>query len=249
MMRKKVVLVVCFMAVVTVSTVFASLSQFSGRWKNIDPNTGGITTLNIIVSGTNVTLEVWGKCHPTDCYWGKVVANAYGPDVSSDLVTTAKALSAVFKTNFNETIVIIHPLRNRLKAEVFTHFTDGSKRTDYTNVYIFERSKISMLSAPIQVSPKKGTVFNHYPRKTKLTWRPVRGARSYTVEIDCYQCCQKNKWCTDVGRTWKVESNLRTTSFTFDFVGAQPGRWRVWAVDAGGKEGYKSGWWEFRYTR
>jgi len=33
------------------------------------------------------------------------------------------------------------------------------------------------------------------------------------------------------------------------FVGAQPGRWRVQAVDGAGKAGSMSEWREFRYTR
>jgi hypothetical protein len=37
--------------------------------------------------------------------------------------------------------------------------------------------------------------------------------------------------------------------YTFDFVGAQPGRWRVWALDKNGKPGQKSPWWTFHYTR
>ena len=31
------------------------------------------------------------------------------------------------------------------------------------------------------------------------------------------------------------------------FVGAQPGRWRVWAVDKEGREGFKSPWRLFVY--
>lgn len=105
------------------------------------------------------------------------------------------------------------------------------------------------LPAPRQVSPANGTTFSHYPRRTTLAWNPVPGATSYTVEIDCYQCCQKNKWCSDVGRMWKVQPNLNATSYTFDFVGAQPGRWRVWAVGPGGQQSPKSGWWNFYYRR
>ena len=41
--------------------------------------------------------------------------------------------------------------------------------------------------------------------------------------------------------------NLGTNSYTFDFVGAQPGRWRVWAVDVNGQKGPKSDWWGFSY--
>jgi hypothetical protein len=102
---------------------------------------------------------------------------------------------------------------------------------------------------PTQLTPADGSVFDHYPRTTTLKWTAVPGATSYTVEIDCYHCCQSGKWCTDVGETWKLVPNLKATSYTFNFVGAQPGRWRVWAVDASGQESPKTGWWEFRYTR
>jgi len=39
-----------------------------------------------------------------------------------------------------------------------------------------------------------------------------------------------------------------STTYTFNFVGAQPGRWRVWAVNGSGMPGSKSGWREFRFT-
>ncbi len=104
------------------------------------------------------------------------------------------------------------------------------------------------LVAPTQLSPADGSVFSNYPRTTTLKWSTVTGAASYAVEIDCYHCCQANQWCTDVGKTWVVVPNLVTTSYTFDFVGAQPGRWRVWATDANGQASPKSGWWGFKYT-
>ena len=51
---------------------------------------------------------------------------------------------------------------------------------------------------------------------------------------------------------WLGHGPNKTTSATeaeFDFLGAQPGRWRVWAVDASGIEGPKSGWGTFSYTK
>jgi hypothetical protein len=104
------------------------------------------------------------------------------------------------------------------------------------------------LIAPRLLSPADGAVFDLYPRKTTLRWAPVPGALSYTLEIDCYQCCSTGKWCSDVQGQGRLET-VRTTSFTFDFVGAQPGRWRVWAIGENGEAGPKSDWREFRYTR
>jgi len=39
------------------------------------------------------------------------------------------------------------------------------------------------------------------------------------------------------------------TSYEFRFIGAQPGRWRVWGVDKEDREGFKSAWRNFVYLR
>jgi hypothetical protein len=105
------------------------------------------------------------------------------------------------------------------------------------------------LSAPRQLSPQSGSTFNFFPRKTTLKWSAVLGATAYGVEIDCFSCCVNNRWCTDVGKEWNVVPNVKATEYTFDFVGAQPGRWRVWAVGPRGETSPKTGWWEFKYTK
>jgi eukaryotic-like serine/threonine-protein kinase len=101
---------------------------------------------------------------------------------------------------------------------------------------------------PQQLSPPNRSVFNNFPRTTTLKWAPVSGAASYAVELDCFQCCAANKWCTAVGKTWQIVTGITTTQYTFDWVGAQPGRWRVWAVGPKGRNGRKTKWWRFRYT-
>jgi len=178
--------------------------------------------------------------------------------------SSATSLSVVFTESFKESLLFIRPGGGgRLQVELFTRFTDNSGRSNYSATCSFTRAPIQiapgaamgnvqavpLLTAPAQISPPHGSVFNHYPRTTTLRWSPVNGAASYTVEVDCYSCCQANKWCADVGQAWKVVPNVTATSYTFDFVGAQPGRWRVWAVGSGGAQGPKSGWWEFRYTK
>lgn len=102
---------------------------------------------------------------------------------------------------------------------------------------------------PAHLEPADGTIFNHFPRDTILRWAPVSDAASYTVEIDCFHCCEDGAWCTDVGEAWSIRSGLSTTSYNFSYVGAQPGRWRVWIIDQNGIQGPKSEWWEFEYTR
>lgn len=108
------------------------------------------------------------------------------------------------------------------------------------------RKAVEGLTVPRQVFPENKSTFDHFARKTRLKWEPVRGAVSYSVEhsfLSSGQSCDAN------ARSGRVVENLRETSYTFDFVGAQPGCWRVWAVGADSRPGPKSRWWQFTYTR
>jgi len=130
----------CLLLLMASSNCIASLSQFSGNWTNVDPNTGGITRLNIDVFGSSASVHAWGKCHPTDCDWGSVNAFAFGPDVSSDLSSQALALMAVYSTGFSTTTLFIKPQGNRLSAQSYTRFTDNSGRSNYGSSYVFQKS-------------------------------------------------------------------------------------------------------------
>jgi hypothetical protein len=121
------------------SDAFAQLSQFQGNWRNTDPSTRGITRLQI-AGETPVRIHAWGSCSPRDCDMGTVDGSAYGPSVSSNLNTSAEAVSAIFRTSFSEVIFIIRPARGgRLQADVYDRFTDGSGRTAYATTYFFAR--------------------------------------------------------------------------------------------------------------
>jgi hypothetical protein len=52
-----------------------------------------------------------------------------------------------------------------------------------------------------------------------------------------------------VGDTVVLARGVVGTQYTFNFVGANPGRWRVSAIRADGAEGPKSPFRVFRYTR
>jgi hypothetical protein len=107
-----------------------------------------------------------------------------------------------------------------------------------------------ILPAPSLKSPENGIVFNHYPRKTQLQWGKVPGAISYVVQVDIFSFggAEKPHWATDEGLTY-IQQTLKDETFSFEFAGAQPGRWRVWAVDARGTEGRKSVWSAFQFTQ
>jgi hypothetical protein len=112
------------------------------------------------------------------------------------------------------------------------------------------------LPAPVQTEPAEGAIFDYYPRRTRLEWAPVEGAVSYLVEVDyCSGRRREAQSCIDPQPLVNLlkfnppTSGIKGTSYEFAFVGAQPGRWRVWAVDAAGREGFKSPWRMFVYLR
>ncbi len=102
------------------------------------------------------------------------------------------------------------------------------------------------LSAPELLSPKDGTVFDHNPRHTPLQWNPVPGAVGYRVQWD-YK--ERDGWASEIHASHVPWLETEGTSSTFEFVGAQPGRWRVCAFDESGIPGAWSEWHQFRYTR
>ena len=109
------------------------------------------------------------------------------------------------------------------------------------------------LPAPPQLAPEDGATYNHYPRSTKLEWSPVDGAVSYSVEIDYCQGGRGKRECVDP-HLLTLKSNpsmqgVTGTEYQFRFIGAQPGRWRVWAIDKDGREGFKSPWRLFFYLK
>jgi len=83
------------------------------------------------------------------------------------------------------------------------------------------------IPAPVLISPANGSSFSNYPRTTTLKWAAVAGAASYNVDIEYYS------------GGWNVltMATVASTSYTFDFIGGQPGRWRVQAVGTGGSGG------------
>ena len=106
---------------------------------------------------------------------------------------------------------------------------------------------IQTLDTPILVSPVEDQVFSHYPRRTTLAWNPVAGATGYVVQVDC---CQDRQILS--GSVWQTvqKTIVNTTAFSFDFNGAQPGRWSVFAIDSTNahQQSAPSAWRTFRYT-
>lgn len=117
-----------------------------------------------------------------------------------------------------------------------------------------EKTPLVNLPAPAQLSPADRIELNYYPRHTRLEWQSVEGADSYRVEVDVCDGRDRNlRECVDpkpfaTGRDLGPVK-IVGTSYEFEFVGRQPGRWRVWSIDKNGEEGFKSAWRVFFYLK
>lgn len=104
------------------------LGDLKGDWRACDKDTRGLVRVVLGQRGGNLTVRVFGACHPTPCDWGTVKGLAYAESVSA---TDAIAFTAVYKFSFKNTIVTGRLDSGSLIVETYNHFTDGSGRSDY----------------------------------------------------------------------------------------------------------------------
>lgn len=107
------------------------------------------------------------------------------------------------------------------------------------------------LAPPVLINPPDKSVYAHYPREIVLQWSPAPG-----TPPDVQYLAQKD-FTSDDDREfgdWSKQPEpfftYRTgkTAMSIRFVGAQPGRWRVKAIDKTGESPW-SQWRYFRFTR
>lgn len=80
--------------------------------------------------------------------------------------------------------------------------------------------------APSPLLPADQQIFDNVPRTTTLTWTEVSSALRYRVQVESGTGCTTSPIaCQD----WTLIEDQETVleRYTFEFPGAQPGRWRV----------------------
>jgi hypothetical protein len=115
-----------------------SPSALLGTWNACDPDTSGIVRVVVAASGTGMTVQVFGACHPTPCDWGVQQGTSYATGVSA---TDSVALTATYKFGFKRVIVTGVLDAGSMRVETFNMFTDGSGRSDYYSKGYFCRRK------------------------------------------------------------------------------------------------------------
>ena len=99
-------------------------------------------------------------------------------------------------------------------------------------------------AVPVLRQPQNGDVFDHWPRRIELRWDPVNiSSVKYEVEVDYYDIA----WAAESGRPTTHYHNVTSTFVVHNFVGMQPGRWRVRAL-IGGQFCSWSPWSYFRFN-
>ncbi len=243
------------------ATVIASTSQFTGEWDNTNAGASDFSKLIISGSGPKLSIKASGSCKTAACDWAPTIGTIYADSIHSNMAGSAQLLVGLFPTNQGEKYLLLKPTGpHRLRGEVLTRYRN-SVQNNYVKTYLFTQKNVPKekgdkkaaadlpLPPPRLVTPKNGKTYYHYPRKTLLKWKPVKGASSYVVEVDCYHCCRYKQWCSTLGHPWLEEKNITNTQFLFEFIGPQTARWRVWAVSASGTDGYKAPWQKFKYRR
>jgi hypothetical protein len=111
----------------------ANVDRFVGLWTNENPQTGGITRVEIQSRLNKLNIQMWGQCHPTDCDWGTESTDRSDSDDGTLSITWDSGFDVVTQR-------LTTPSDGRLQIVSHTHFTDNSERPDYGATEYFTRT-------------------------------------------------------------------------------------------------------------
>jgi hypothetical protein len=116
-----------------------SAAPLLGDWENVDPNSGGIVKVVIQGSASNLTIRAYGNCQPTSCDWGPTSGVSYGFTVSDSQGT---GFTASWDFGFSVKLLTgwLNLSDGTLNVASWTTFKDGSGRSSYYAVDVFNRS-------------------------------------------------------------------------------------------------------------
>ncbi|MDR3798899.1 MAG: hypothetical protein P4K93_12130 [Terracidiphilus sp.] len=113
----------------------AATNDLNGTWFNVDTKKPGLVQIEI----HDNKIHPYGACQPNPCDWGTLKAKSFAQTVDSGIAT---ALVAKQSLSFKRVEITLSLERDgRMRAEVFTHFTDNSGRADYRSVDYFTRRR------------------------------------------------------------------------------------------------------------
>jgi hypothetical protein len=96
-------------------------------WNGAGNGVVRVAVVHMATGGYGV--HVWGACSPTPCDWGLAPLQIFGGTVSAPSGAWG---NATFKNGFSVTYVVLAYQGGSLMVRTFTHFTDNSGRSSYT---------------------------------------------------------------------------------------------------------------------
>jgi hypothetical protein len=120
-----------------------------GEWCNKDFATRGNTRIHVRSDGTKLMVQMWGRCHPTECDWGETAA-FQDPKDNSTWVTWTTGFSVTSQK------LTLLPDGN-LELAGHTHYTDSSGRADRDSKEIFVKGLVHDWSDTAKGQPRVPT--------------------------------------------------------------------------------------------
>jgi hypothetical protein len=134
-MKRSALLIVTFLVLSTAS--YAQGTELEGEWVSMSPRTRGITRILVTSEADGHFVEAWGKCHPTDCAWGRTVLTRVGKSVEDQSFTSGYA---IWEPVFASKYVLLSLDRRMLRVETVNVFRDRSRRSSYRVVEYLRRA-------------------------------------------------------------------------------------------------------------
>jgi hypothetical protein len=113
-----------------------------GTWKNIQPNSKGMTEFDISNSGGTLQVHAFGSCTPTACDVGTTDAIVYANSKNVATTIQGNTFLAPYSVGLGKLLFIgaYAGRSDRLTVAEYTEFTDGSGRSNFLTTETFYRA-------------------------------------------------------------------------------------------------------------
>ncbi|MDI1242962.1 MAG: hypothetical protein PSX80_13690, partial [bacterium] len=133
-MKRSALLLIAILVVSLAS--YGQATELEGEWVSMSEQTRGITRIVITLETDGHAVEAWGKCHPTDCAWGRTPLTRVGKSVEDRSFTSGYA---IWEPGFASKYVLLSLDRRMLRVETVNVFRDRSSRSSYRIVEYLRR--------------------------------------------------------------------------------------------------------------
>ena len=103
-------------------------SDLEGLWVNENTETPGITKCKIRYEDNRFHVQIWGKCHPTDCDWGESASN--------EIHRETDKLKLTWDNEFVERKQTLEIIEGKLIITTESHYKDGRPKNSYAETFV-----------------------------------------------------------------------------------------------------------------